>query len=181
MIGRRCWIAVLLIFGFIGTFATEFNALAAGSAQERMALLGILDDEGAAWAKGDADAFAAHARDNVVFTNIVGMFSVGQVPFVTQHKAIFASIYKESSMQQFVQSIIFVRSDTAIVDTITKVSGFHELPPGAAAVDGALYTRLEQVMLKEKGIWQVASFHNVPIQPKFVDESVRSLTATEAH
>ncbi len=71
--------------------------------------------------------------------------------------------------------------DTAIVDTIAKVSNFHELPTGAAAVDGKLYTRLEQVMVKEKGAWQVASFHNVPIQPKFVDDSVRSLTATDAH
>jgi uncharacterized protein (TIGR02246 family) len=112
---------------------------------------------------------------------IRNLFSVGAVPFVAQHKAIFATIYKESSMQQFVQSIIFVRSDTAIVDTIAKVSNFHELPTGAAAVDGKLYTRLEQVMVEEKGAWQVASFHNVPIQPKFMDDSVRSLTATDAH
>jgi hypothetical protein len=84
-------------------------------------------------------------------------------------------------MQQFVQNINFVRSDTAIVDTITKVSGFHELPTGAAAVDGELYTRLEQVMVKENGSWQVASFHNVPIQPKFVDKGVRSLTAAGGH
>jgi hypothetical protein len=62
---------------FIGSFGTEFHALGAGSPQDRTALLAILDDEGAAWAKGDADAFAAHARNNVVFTNIVGMFSVG--------------------------------------------------------------------------------------------------------
>lgn len=177
----RCVTVLALTVGFIGSFGTEFNALAAGSPQDRTALLQILNDEGAAWAKGDAGAFAAHVRNDVVFTNIVGMFSVGEVPFLAQHKTIFATIYKESSMQQFVQSIIFVRSDTAIVDTITKVSNFHELPPGAAAVDGALYTRLEQVMVKEKDTWQVASFHNVAIQPKFVDESVRSLTSTGAH
>jgi uncharacterized protein (TIGR02246 family) len=181
MMFPRCIVALTLMAGFIGSFGTEFNAIAAGSPQDRTALLQILDDEGAAWAKGDADAFAAHVRNNVVFTNIVGMFSVGEVPFVAQHKTIFATIYKESSMQQFIQSIIFVRSDTAIVDTIAKVSSFHELPPGASAVDGALYTRLEQVMVKENGTWQVASFHNVPIQPKFVDQSVRSLTATDAH
>jgi uncharacterized protein (TIGR02246 family) len=109
------------------------------------------------------------------------MFSVGKIPFVAQHERIFATIYKESSMQQFVQNITFVRSDTAIVDTIAKVSNFHELPSGASAVDGALYTRLEQVMVKENGAWEVASFHNVPIQPKFVDQSVRSLTAADGH
>jgi len=181
MFSRSVAVLTVLIVGFIGYFGAEFHALATESSQKPAALLRILDDEGAAWAKGDADAFAAHVRDNVVFTNIVGMFSVGKAPFVAQHKNIFATIYKESSVQQFVQNISFVRSDTAIVDTIAKVVGFHELPPGASAVDGALYTRLEQVMVKENGTWEVASFHNVPIQPKFVDEGVRSLTAAGGH
>jgi len=182
MMFTRC-LAVLciLIVGLIGSFRTEFDALAAESPHDPAALIRILDDEGAAWAKGDADAFASHVRDDVVFTNIVGMFSVGKVPFVAQHKNIFATIYKESTVRQFVQNISFVRSDTAIVDTIAKVVNFHEVPTGASAVDGALYTRLEQVMVKENGTWKVASFHNVPIQPKFVDESVRSLTATDGH
>jgi uncharacterized protein (TIGR02246 family) len=178
----RCVAVVtVLLVGFSGPFNTAVGAVSTEAPRNRTQLLGILDDEGAAWAKGDADAFAAHVRDNVVFTNIVGMFSVGKVPFVAQHKAIFATIYRESSMQQFVQNINFVRSDTAIVDTIAKVSGFHELPPGASAVDGSLYTRLEQVMVKENGTWRVASFHNVPIQPKFVDQGVRSLTAAGGH
>jgi uncharacterized protein (TIGR02246 family) len=182
MMIRRC-VAVLTvsIVAFIGSFGTEFYALAAESSQDPAALLRILDDEGAAWAKGDADTFAAHVRDSVVFTNIVGMFSVGKVPFVAQHKNIFATIYKDSSMKQFVQNISFVRPDTAIVDTIAKVVGFHELPSGASAVDGALYTRLEQIMVKENGTWKVASFHNVPIQPKFVDQGVLSLTAADGH
>jgi uncharacterized protein (TIGR02246 family) len=109
------------------------------------------------------------------------MFSVGKIPFVAQHKNIFATIYKDSSVRQFVQNISFVRSDTAIVDTIAKVVNFHELPAGTSAVDGALYTRLEQVMVKENGTWKVASFHNVAIQPKFVDERVRSLTSSDGH
>jgi uncharacterized protein (TIGR02246 family) len=174
-------VATVLIVGFSGPFNTVVRAVTTDAPQNRTDLLGILDDEGAAWAKGDADAFAAHVRDDVVFTNIVGMFSVGKMPFVAQHKAIFATIYKQSLMRQFVQNINFVRSDTAIVDTITKLSGFHELPTGASAVDGALYTRLEQVMVKHNGTWQVASFHNVPIQPKFVDQGVRSSTAAGGH
>jgi uncharacterized protein (TIGR02246 family) len=174
-------VVTVLTVCFSAPFNTGVSAVTTEAPQNQTALLRILDGGGAAWAKGDADAFAAHVRDNVVFTNIVGMFSVGKVPFVAQHKAIFATIYKESLMQQFVQNISFVRSDTAIVDTIAKVTGFHELPVGASAVDGALYTRLEQVMVKENGAWQVASFHNVPIQPKFVDQSVRSLTAAGGH
>jgi uncharacterized protein (TIGR02246 family) len=181
MFPRRAPVLSILIVALIGSVGTESSALAAESPQKPTELLRILDDESAAWAKGDADAFAAHVRDNIIFTNTVGMFSVGKAPFVAQHKNIFATIYKESSVRQFVQNIILIRTDTAIVDTIAKVSGFHELPSGVSAVDGALYTRLEQVMVKENGTWQVASFHNVPIQPKFVDQSVRSLTAGDGH
>jgi hypothetical protein len=107
MFPRRVAVLTVLIVGFFGSFGTEINALATESPQNRTALLRILDDEGAAWSKGDADAFAAHVRDNVVFTNIVGMFSVGKVPFVAQHKNIFTTIYQGSSMQQFVQNISF--------------------------------------------------------------------------
>jgi len=181
MFARCVAVVTVSIVGLIGSLGIASHALAADSPQDKRALLRLLDDEGAAWAKGDADAFAAHVRDNVVFTNIVGMFSVGKIPFVAQHKSIFATIYKGSSVRQFVQNISFVQADTAIVDTIAKLSGFHELPPGASAVDGVLYTRLEQVMVKENGIWTVASFHNVPIQPKFVDQSVLSLTAADGH
>ncbi len=182
MMFPRCIALITVsIVGLIGSFGTELFARTTESPQNTAPLLRVLDDESAAWAKGDADAFAAHVLDNVVFTNIVGMFSIGKVPFVSQHKNIFATIYKGSSMEQFVQNISFVRSDTAIVDTITKLSSFHEVPFGSAAVDGVLYTRLEQVMVKENGTWQVASFHNVSIQPKFVDQSVRSLTTSNGH
>jgi uncharacterized protein (TIGR02246 family) len=178
---RRVIVVAFLMLGLSGPFNTGASAVTTDAARTQSELLGILDDEGSAWAKGDADAFAAHVREDVVFTNVVGMFSVGKVSFVGQHKAIFTTIYQGSVMRQFVQNIRFLQSDTAIVDTIAKLSGFHELPTGAAAVDGTLYTRLEQVMVRENGTWQVASFHNVPIQPKFVDQSVRSLTAAGGH
>jgi len=181
MFSGRIAVITVLIVGFAASFFAETNVLARESPGNRTELLRLLDDEGAAWAKGDADAFAAHVREDVVFTNTVGMFSIGKVPFVAQHKRIFDTIYKGSSMRQFVQNISFVRSDTAIVDTIAKLTSFKELPSGASAVDGVLYTRLEQVMVKANGTWQVASFHNVPIQPKFVDQSVLSLTSADSH
>jgi hypothetical protein len=55
------------------------------------------------------------------------------------------------------------------------------VPTGAAAVDGVLYTRLEQVMVKRAGIWSVAAFHNVPIQPKFLTDEVRAITSGTPH
>lgn len=135
------------------------------SSADRAAIDAILDAQSSAWADGDAAAFGASATDGVVFTNIVGMFSVGRAPFVGQHAHIFSTIYKGSRMSQEVVNITLVRPDVAIVDTLTTLVGAQHRPPGIELVDGAIRTRLEQVMVKEGDKWLVASFHNVPIQP----------------
>ena len=127
------------------------------------AILAVIEAEDAAWKAGDAEAFCAAATPDVVFTNIVGMFSVGHAPMVAQHARIFATIYKGSVVKQTVTNVAMVRPDVAIVDTMTAVSGFKSLPPGSEAIDGVLKTRLEQVMVMEAGRWRVASFHNVTI------------------
>ncbi len=126
----------------------------------------VLAAQDAAWAAGDAEAFAAAVTDDVVFTNVVGMFTVGRAPFVAQHARIFATFYRGTIMRQTVANIALVRPDVAIVDTVAEGTGFTtELPPAIAAhvVDGAIRTRLEQVMVRNDGRWQVAAFHNVPV------------------
>lgn len=80
MFSGRMAVMTVLIVGFVASFFAETNVLARESPGNRTELHRLLDDEGAAWAKGDADAFAAHVREDVVFTNTVGMFSIGKVP-----------------------------------------------------------------------------------------------------
>jgi len=173
--------------GLAGLFAGHCDAALAAPAKpinhdaDGIAIAQILADEGAAWGAGDAEAFAAHVLPDVSFTNTVGMFSVGKEPFVVQHKGIFATIYKGSTMRQVLVAITFPTPDVAIVDAVSKLSGALQLPSGSSAVDGALYTRLEQVMVKRKGSWAVAAFHNVPIQPKFVTAELKAITASPAH
>ena len=130
------------------------------------AITAIIDGETAAWNRGDAAAFAAVTTDDVVFTNIIGMFTVGRAPFEAQHARIFATIYHSSTMRQTIEHIALVRPDVAIVDTLTGVSGFAALPPGVDAADGALHTRLEQVMVRDGTTWRVAAFHNVVVNAR---------------
>lgn len=134
-------------------------------AEDREAIAALVAGEDAAWKAGDAAAFSARALDDIAFTNVVGMFSVGKEPFETQHARIFATFYRGSTLRQSIVRLAFVRPDVAILDTLSEVSGFAALPPGAEAVDGVLRTRLEQVIVREDGRWRVASFHNVPIHP----------------
>ena len=136
---------------------------------DRAAIEAILERQAVAWAAGDAEAFAADALDGVVFTNIVGMFSVGRAPFVGQHAQIFSTIYKGSRLTQEMVAVTPVRPDVAIVDTLTRLVDALHRPPGIELIDGAVRTRLEQVMVKDGGAWKVASFHNVAVHPAFAN------------
>jgi uncharacterized protein (TIGR02246 family) len=136
---------------------------------DRAAIQAILERQATAWEAGDAEAFAADALEGVVFTNVVGMFSVGRAPFVGQHAHIFSTIYKGSRMTQDLVAITPLRSDVAIVDTLTRLVDALHRPPGIELIDGAVRTRLEQVMVKDSGAWKVASFHNVAIHPAFAN------------
>ena len=132
---------------------------------DRAAIIALLAAQDTAWAAGDAAAFGARCLPDVVFTNVVGMFSVGKVPFDAQHAHIFATIYKGSRLTQEVANIVLPTPDVAVVDTLTAVTGAMHLPPGAQLIDGALRTRLEQVLVRHAGEWWVQAFHNVPVNP----------------
>lgn len=132
---------------------------------DRAAIEAIVAAQDAAWCAGDAEAFAAGVSPDIVFTNVVGMFSVGAEAFTAQHAHIFATVYKDSQLAQEVVHIVMATDDVAVVDTLTSVTGFHRLPPGAEAIGGAFRTRLQQVLVRRDGVWRVQAFHNVPVNP----------------
>ena len=139
------------------------NVNAAETAREEIGSLIASEDD--AGNRGDADGFAARVLPDVVFTNIVGMFSVGKPPFVAQHERIFSTIYKGSACHQSIQHITLLKPDIAIVDTLAIVTGFQHTPPGIGTIDGAIHARLGQVLMRLNDGWWVASFHNVAINP----------------
>ena len=132
----------------------------------RQAITTLIAQEDEAWNKGDAAGFAARVLPDVVFTNVVGMFTVGKAPFLAQHERIFGSIYKGSVNHQSVQHITLIKPDVAIVDTLAVLSGAHAVPPGIEPIDGAIHARLEQVLVKKDDGWWVAAFHNVAVNPR---------------
>ena len=137
----------------------------AANPQDRSAIEALILAENAAWDRGDATAFAARTMPDIAFTNVVGRFTVGRPPFVAQHEHIFATIYKGSRLTQAIEHMAFIRPDIAIVNTLTSVTGYQALPPGAAALNGILHSRLEQVFMKNADGWWVAAFHNVAVNP----------------
>ena len=133
--------------------------------KEIAALVGAEDE---AWNRGSAEAFGARVLPDVLFTNVMGMFSVGKAPFVAQHERIFSTIYKGSSSHQDIQHITLLKPDVAIVDTLAILTGAQHAPPGVQLIDGAIHARLEQVLIRRPDGWWVASFHNVAVNPAVV-------------
>ncbi len=103
--------------------------------ESRSEIAALIAAEDQAWNQGSAERFAARALPDEVFTNVVGMFSVGKAPFVAQHELIFSTIHKGSKSHQEIQHITFVKPDVAIVDTLAVVEGARcgrdDPPPSA--------------------------------------------------
>jgi uncharacterized protein (TIGR02246 family) len=126
----------------------------------------IVQGEGDAWNRGDAEGFAAHYSENGSFTNVIGQQLYGRKAFIDQHARIFNTIYKGSHNTFQVTHINFVRPDVAVVDIDGTLRDALRLPPGLkAGEDGALHVKLQEVMTKETNGWTIAAFHNVAVYP----------------
>lgn len=143
------------------------------------AIVRLLAAQDAAWDDGDADRFGASVLPDVVFTNVVGLFSVGAEPFIAQHAHIFATIYKGSRLDQRLVRITMASGDVAVVNTLTSVTNYHHLPPGAEPINGAFQTRLQQVLVYRESSWRVQSFHNTAINP--VADTIRASQVGSRH
>jgi uncharacterized protein (TIGR02246 family) len=142
--------------------------LGAQSAPDEKAVRKVIQDEGAAWNKGDAQAYSRDFATDGTFTNILGMFFRGHKAFQDRHEEIFKGMFRGTVLQQEVVSLKFVRPDVAVVETLTWVSGFSQSgpPPGTHTdAKGRLCTRLLQVLVRDGGEWKIATYHNVDVKP----------------
>ncbi len=123
-----------------------------------------MQTESDAWNRGDAKAFAAPFALDGSFTNIVGMQTYGRAPFEKQHNLIFTTIYKGTHNELTIGHLHFVRPDVAIADVDAVLSKIPQVPAWVPlGADGALHTKLQLVLSKNNGTWQIDAFHNVPV------------------
>jgi uncharacterized protein (TIGR02246 family) len=137
----------------------------AQSESDEATIRAILQQQVAAWNKGDAEALSRHFAADGTFTNILGMFFKGREAFRERHEQIFRGVFRGSTKESGVVSIKFVRPDVAVVETLQALSGFQKPPPGTSVdAKGRLRTRLLQVLVKDGGEWKIAAFHNVDVK-----------------
>lgn len=142
--------------------------LSAQSAPDDTAIRRIVQDEIAAWNRGDAVAYSRHFATDGTFTNITGQFFTGYEAFLKQHEVIFQGRFKQTTLQQDIVSLKFVRPDVAVVEVLTAVTGVvaTQLATGTSPdAAGRLRTRLLQVVVKQGQEWKVVSYHNVDVKP----------------
>lgn len=133
---------------------------------DEAAIRKIVQDEDAAWNRGDATAYSRQFAADGTFTNIRGQFFTGHEAFLKQHDVIFQGIFKNTTLRQDIVSLKFIEPGVAIVETLTSVSGVSQTSPGTATdSEGRLRTRLLQVVAKRSSGWQIVAYHNVDVKP----------------
>jgi uncharacterized protein (TIGR02246 family) len=135
------------------------------SATDEAQIRAIVEEQGTAWNAGDAIAFSKSFAENGSFTNIRGTVFYGHQAFEDRHREIFAGFFKGSKLAMYIARIRFVRRDVAIVDLATELSNLTGAPPGVRPnAAGRILTRLQQVFVKDNGVWRVESYHNVDVK-----------------
>jgi len=145
---------------------TIADRAAAQSKADEAAIRAIVQNEITTWNKGDAAGYSKDFAANGTFTNIRGQFFTGYDGFLKQHQVIFDGIFRNTTLNQRVISLEFIRPDVAVVQTVTTVSG---LPPGPDIVardeKGRIRTRLLQILAKKRGVWKIVTYHNTDVKP----------------
>ena len=153
--------AVILILQF--TIITHAQDI-----QDTIAIQNILQEETDSWNKGDAEAYSKHFAEDGTFTNILGLFFIGNEAFKVRHEQIFKGVFKGTELTQTIVSLRFVHPDVAVLETLSLINGFSkDSPPRGAYLDekGNLRTRLLQVIVKSGIDWKIVAYHNVDLKP----------------
>ncbi len=155
-----------IFLGFVLLLASALSVKAQDSKADEALIRSIVQSQGDAWNRGDAEAFGADYAEDGSFTNVIGQQLYGKKAFIAQHAGIFSTIYKGSHNSLSISKITFLRPDVALVEIDAALTGANRLPPGLKAdEDGALHAKLLEVMTREKGKWLIAAFHNVAVYP----------------
>ena len=126
----------------------------ASGADDRAAIMAIVQGQAEAWNRADAEAFAERYAEDGTFTNIAGTQIYGKAGFLEQHAQIFRTIFAGSHIAFTVGRIHFPRPDVAVTDIDAALTRLRQLPPGARlGSEGALHTKLQEVLTREDGRW----------------------------
>jgi len=135
-------------------------------ATEEPLLRKVVDDEEAAWNRGDAKALAAVFRDDATYVDAFGEVARGRAE-VDARVAEALAAWKGTTLALKVRKVRVLKPDVALVEADLELTGWKKLPPGFKAEDDKTQrSRLLQVFVKEAGSWKVAASYEADVKTK---------------
>jgi uncharacterized protein (TIGR02246 family) len=131
----------------------------------------IIARQAEAWNRGDADGYGEACREDVGFTNILGMRWDTRAGFTARHAEMFAHAFAGSHLVIEVERLLWLDPDLAVAELMTTLTGVRAAPPGIpVAANGSLRTRLLELFVKRANRWQIAACHNTAVQEQRTSE-----------
>lgn len=138
----------------------------AQSVADEQAVRQVLVDREVAWNTRDASAWVKDFAADSRFINILGMRFPDRASNEQRHAALFATVFRNSTLTVELLEMRFADPDTAIVEARLRLTGYAALPPGIReSAPGTLETRLVDVLQRVDGRWLVIFSQNTAIAP----------------
>lgn len=127
-------------------------------AEDEKAIRAVIASLTDAWTAGDAQAWARAFTEDADFTVWNGLYQKGRGAIERGHAQIFGTFYKDTKLRYIVRGIRFLRDEVAVVHVdASLVKKGEDFPASPQAVPVL-------IMVKDKGQWRVAVFHNTNVQ-----------------
>jgi uncharacterized protein (TIGR02246 family) len=135
--------------------------------QTAAAIQKILDEEAAAWNRGDGPSWASAFTDDADFVNILGQVFHGRAAIGEQHRRILSGPFQGSHAVISIRQITPVAPDVVLVETLHEVTNFKFLPPGISPTSSeVIRTRMKYVAVYHGAGWQFIAAQNTAILPE---------------
>jgi uncharacterized protein (TIGR02246 family) len=128
-------------------------------ATDRDAVLAVLNELTAAWARHDAEAFGRQFTEDAVYTTFVGLQYRGRRAIAESHRALWARYLRGTRITDEIVDISFPAPGTALV--ISRGDTTKGDRPRRVLRKVQTYTLVRDT----GGRWLVAAFHNTQRKP----------------
>jgi len=129
----------------------------------RDAVVGLIEDLRAAWAAGDASAYAALHAEDARYVAFDGSVMRGRAEIAAGHEPLFAGIMRGSRLVAVEQEVRFIDDDIALV--IQRAGIVMRWQRGRTTPSRKRLSTNSTLVRHRGGVWEVAAFQNTRYRP----------------
>ena len=154
---RMIEILALIVF-YVSIVSAQKVGPPTNREKDEAAIKANLEQIKTGWNMKSGEALARPFTEDADFVVITGAHLKTRVVIAEQHQRLFDTIFKDVELLDYVvEQIRFLRPDVALVHALGRRT---DTADKTKTVSG----RISLVMLKNKGKWQIAAFHNTQLQ-----------------